>query len=67
MRKVLLLLALTLMATQRAVAQQPDMTFTAREMVQRENGFTTVIGEVVIRIGDIEIRTDRADIRRGVK
>ena len=40
------------------------MTFTAKQFVQRENGSTTVSGEVVIRIGKIEIRTDRAEIRR---
>ena len=64
MRAVLLLLGLTLVAAQSAVAQQPDMTFTAKQFVQRENGSTTVSGEVVIRIGKIEIRTDRAEIRR---
>jgi lipopolysaccharide export system protein LptA len=65
MRKVLLLLGLTLAAAQSAVAQQPTaMTITAKEIVQRENGSTTVSGEAVIRIGDVEIRTDRADIRR---
>jgi len=70
MRNVLLLLGLTLVAAQSAVAQVgtgPKAVLSARSTFQHADGTFTLSGEVVIRVGEYEIQADRAVFKRVVE